>query len=138
MPQYDPRKDPRVRALMRKEVSRENRKWPSRLKEIPREDWEQPLQDAKHLLRALRSRRFLVQVFQEPSGLRLSINRTKITASGEWSQEIQWHELMSLKTQAGYEDRWAYECFPPVSHVVNAANMRHLFLPDVEPTFGWR
>jgi hypothetical protein len=85
-----------------------------------------------------RSRHFLAQVFTAPTGLRISINRTTIDRrTGRWHDDITWDELMLIKRQIGYGDRWAYEVYPPDKKVINVANMRHLWIPDVEPDFGW-
>ena len=85
-----------------------------------------------------RSRYFLAQVFKEPNGWRISINRTTIDRrTGRWHDDITWDELMLIKRQIAYGDRWAYEVYPPDKKVVNVANMRHLWIPDSEPEFGW-
>lgn len=36
------------------------------------------------------------------------------------------------------EFRWAVECYPPQRYVQNVANMRHLWILDNEPRFGWK
>lgn len=114
----------------------ENLKWPVALREMPPDTW--PSRPAG-VARVLRSRRFLVQVYAPtPEGaVRLSVNRTEVTDEGRWRDEIAWDDLQRLKAEAGYADRWAVEVYPPDEHVVNVANMRHLWLLPERPPFGW-
>jgi len=67
---------------------------------------------------------------------RISINRTEITNDGGWKDGISWEELMRIKSEIGYGEMWAVECFPPDSAVVNVANIRHLWIVPA-PSFGW-
>jgi hypothetical protein len=87
-----------------------------------------------------RSSKFLVQMFPAAEGgQRLSINRVTQNRGGDWDDNITWDELMQIKTECGFGNRWAVEIFPPTQHIVNVANMRHLWL--VEPTtvpFAWQ
>lgn len=84
------------------------------------------------------SSKFLVQVFEGPVAIRLSVNRVKRKASGKWRDEITWDELMQIKRDIGMGDRFAVEIYPEDEHIVNVANMRHLWvLPEALP-FGWR
>jgi hypothetical protein len=89
-----------------------------------------------------RSMTFLVQLFEEPSGHRLTISRTVLNGwkDGQpvWREGISWDEMQALKAEAGFGDRWAIEVFPPDSEVVNVANMRHLWLLPDAPAYGWR
>jgi hypothetical protein len=126
----------------RREVMRylkeESAKWPVALKELPREQWPNPL--AK-ILRVLRSRDYLVQVYAaaEPAIVRLSVNRTGIDQGSGWLQDISWEDLQRLKREAGYANHDAVEVFPPDCDVVNVANMRHLWvLPPGNLPFAWR
>lgn len=57
--------------------------------------------------------------------------------SGEWADGISWDELMRIKSEVGYKDSWAVEVYPSDSHVINVANMRHLFLLKEKPDFAW-
>lgn len=91
-------------------------------------------------IRAWRSRRFLVQMFEtpQPAIARLTINRTSVNTEGEWLQDITWDDIQRLKSEAGFGDLWAVELFPADKSVVNVANMRHIFLLDEAPAFGWK
>ena len=89
--------------------------------------------------RAWCSRRFTVQLFVEgPGRERLSISIAAFDDAGRWKDGISWDDLQRLKTEAGFGGRWAVECFPPTSEVVNVSNMRHLWLIETPTAFGWR
>jgi hypothetical protein len=93
--------------------------------------------------RAWRSRLFIVQLYPCESGAqRLSIQRTGsnayIRASRRDERPISWDELMAVKAAIGFDTRWAVEVFPPDRHVVNVANMRHIWLLDEAPAYAWR
>lgn len=123
--------------VQRRQLKRDNRGWPDRLVEVPREQW--PPNPQPNLIRALRSSEFLVQVFQEDGCLRLSVNRTEIDGrTGRWREDITWDDLQRLKAEAGYGERWASEVFPADAEVVNVANMRHLFILEAPPAYAWK
>lgn len=127
-------------SLKRKYLREENKKWPADLTPIPPDMWPRSNNASveQRRINALRSRDFLVQVFMDRDHVRMTINRTELDSDGDWKAGITWDELMTLKGQAGFADRWAVEVFPPQSEVVNVANMRHLWILDGEPAFGWR
>lgn len=84
------------------------------------------------------SRDFLVALYSDEGRDRLTINRTTMDrTTGRWVDGITWDEIQDLKRQAGFGDRWAVEVYPPESEVVDAANMRHLWLLDTPPSVGW-
>lgn len=85
-----------------------------------------------------RSQAFLVQLFKEGPHYRLSVNRCGINSDGSWKGDIRWDELMECKRQCGYGDHWAIEVYPPDEHVVNVANIRHLWLAEQPPPYAWR
>lgn len=119
----------------RKEMERENSRWPAALREIPRSEW--PRQPPG-VIAVWRSRAFLVQVYDESGGMiRLSVCRTTI-AAGRWVDGITWDDLQRLKRECGYGDRDALELFPADRDVVNVANLRHLWLPAQPVPFAWR
>jgi hypothetical protein len=116
----------------------ENRSWPSTMTAIAQEQWPSAIQDASRVA-VFRSSSFLAQLFRPlDGGQRLSINRTEITREGDWRADISWEELMRVKAECGFADCWAVEVFPPKLHVVNVANMRHLWLLPSAPAFAWR
>ena len=108
----------------------------STLQEVPREQWPRR-SDARAPDRLLQSRQFLVQVFYEDKAVRLSVNRLSTTAGGNWKDGISWDELQQIKAQCGYCEALALEVYPEDSELVNDANMRHLFIPQVRPGFAW-
>ena len=122
----------------RRHLERNNAKLPSVLREVPRADW--PATPPQGLVRVLRSRDFLAQVFEPPhtsSLARLSISRTT-TAGDRWQDGISWDDLQRLKAEAGYADRDAVEVYPAQCDVVNVANMRHLWVLAEPLPFAWR
>lgn len=107
------------------------------LKEVPPAVWKMHTLPAT-IQQVLASRDFLVQVHLDRCGYtRLSINRTSPGTNRTFKGEISWDDLQRLKNEAGFADKWAVECFPPDDCVVNVANMRHLWILDGEPGFGW-
>ena len=83
---------------------------------------------------------FLVQRFSGKCE-RLTINRQSYTKFREkivWDEGITWDELQEIKDSLGYQDKWMVEVHPPKKHIVNDANMRHLWLLDKDPKYGWR
>lgn len=123
----------------RKYLARMNARWPATLQEVPPEGW--PDYENAKLVRVLRSRHFLVQVFEEGgdgSVLRMSVCRAAIKDDGNWDDELTWNELQWLKHEAGYGNQDAVELYPPDQDVVNVASMRHLWILPLPLPFGWR
>ena len=119
-------------------MEQENRRYPANaFVEVPREEW--PGCPPPKLFRALRSRDFMVQVYQEGDGvIRLSVHRCAYDdKSGRWKDGISWDDLQHIKTLAGYGDLPAVEIYPPLSDEVNVANIRHLFILPEAPVFMW-
>ena len=127
--------------LLTKLAAIESAKWPRVLAPIPREDWSEQRPGSTYPVEAFRSQLFMVQIFNEPSGLRMSVNRTNLIGwnAGHplWRDGITWDELQRLKSEAGYGHLWGVECYPSDAKVVNVANMRHLWLLPAAPAFGW-
>lgn len=124
----------------RRQLDRDNARQPVVMTRVPESTW--PVNVAMSPGRpqeVWRSRYFLAQVFKTRDGLRITISRTSVnTSTGRWQDEISWDELMSVKREIGRGSRWAYECYPADANVINVANMRHLWVPDTPPSFGWR
>lgn len=120
----------------RRQMARENDRWPLALTEIPRDKWPNP--DGQQL-RVLRSRDYLVQEFAEdgPVLVRLSVNVTAVDGS-RWKDGIPWEALQRLKAEAGYAFHDAVEVYPSAIDVVNVANMRHLWVMREKLPFAWR
>ncbi len=134
-------KNPRVNyAKVDRELQRDNRKWPVALKAVPPQDWPVPAGSGAlgRLVGVWRSQGFLVQVFEERGFIRLAVNRASIDIFGKFRDGISWDDLQRLKREAGYGDRHMVELYPPDGDVVNASNMRHLWLLKEPPPYGWR
>lgn len=126
--------------MNRKERRRHNadtRKLPKALTEVPKDEW--PTQKREVGRFAMwRSRRYVVQAFHEPDEIiRLSINRVQLKGT-RWLDDLTWDELDAIKREIGYGNEWAIELYPADEHIVNVANMRHLWLLPGAPTIGWR
>lgn len=114
--------------------------FPLKLEPVPDEEMQEIVADKADKnppRKAWRSRFFLVQLFKDGQHYRLSVNRCGIDAEGGWKGDITWDELMECKRQCGYGDHWAIEVYPPDEHVVNVANIRHLFLLEQPPACAW-
>ena len=91
-----------------------------------------------------RCSRFLAQIYEDSGFTRISVIRAdsrsvaNYDTTGRFSDGISWDELQWIKAQVGYGDRYAVELFPPDDEVTNVANMRHLWVLDEAPPFGWR
>lgn len=119
-------------------LAAENVRWLTTLTVVPRELWPS-LAIETNRVRMWRSRRFVVQEFEEADGIvRLSVNRAALNRDGSWVENITWDELQQIKFQCGFGDREAVEIYPPSDQVVNVANMRHLFVLPERLPFSWR
>ena len=131
-----------VNRALRRAFEAEQAKQPTRLTNVPREQWPATmLNHPGQPLEVWRSRKFLAQIYRESSGhLRITVNRAELMGgnSVDWGAQITWDELQQVKREIGLSDHWAVEVFPPDSEVVNVANMRHLWLLPDAPDFGWK
>lgn len=85
------------------------------------------------------SEQFLVQVYKEGNGiLRVSVNRAVLGLDNKWKDNVSWEELMEIKRQIGYADRYAVEVYPKDVDIVNKANMRHLWVLPEPLDIGWK
>jgi hypothetical protein len=124
----------------RRQLERDNAKRPLQLELIPRNEWPEGMATRPGApIRVLRSRGFLVQCFQAPAPafIRLSILRTSLQGD-RWTDNITWDEIQRLKAEAGFAESWAVEIYPPDADVVNVANIRHVWILDHTPAYGWR
>jgi hypothetical protein len=105
-------------------------------KNIPREKWPYP---QPNLRSVWKNNEFLVQEYDDDGSKRLTINRINPKESeGElqWEENISWDDLQDIKNSLGYRSKWMVELYPPQEHVINDANMRHLWLIET-PKYGW-
>lgn len=130
------------RRLLQRTMAKQARAWPHHLVEVPRDEWPPRRDGRAYPIALFRSRRFLVQVFEEApldgrDVRRLSVNRVTIGADGHWEQDIPWLELQRCKRETGYGDWYGVEIFPRDRDLVNVANMRHLWLLSAPLPLGW-
>lgn len=121
----------------------ERRRFPLHLVDVPSDEW--PRKDGFHLkhnypINVMRSKDFMLQVYEENGMIRLTFSRTMLKGDGNYIDGITWDELQELKRQAGYADFLAIEFYPPDKDIVNVANMRHLWLvkPGGDMPMPWR
>jgi hypothetical protein len=118
-----------------KYLREENKRFGTRLVDIPQAQWEWKSFKPKEVWR---SKDFLVQIFSMQDGAaRMTVSRTMIGEDGQWLDGIKWEDLMRLKDECGYGRDWAVEIFPPTANVVDVANMRHLWLIPEAPAYAW-
>lgn len=113
---------------------------PDRLTELPREDWpdDPPTGARSRRVRAWVSKAYIVQEYEDGDApRRLSISRTAVARDGRWVDGITWDEIQAIKAAVGYGDRSAIEIYPPDAHVVNVANVRHIWIV-ADPGWMWR
>lgn len=121
-----------IRRLLEKEA----KKRADVLARVSRQDW--PSHDDPTRRKVWISRWYLVQEFCKDGIVRLSVNRTEILNSGDWKAELSWDELQRIKHEVGYGNRTAVEIYPSDEHIVNVANMRHLWILNERiPGVGW-
>lgn len=123
--------------LKRRYLQKENRKFkPNVFEIIEPKDWPVSM---PNLIRVLRSRDHLVQVFDHGEVTRLSVCRTALDNDGRWQEVESWQELQDVKDGCGFANCDAVEAYPAKRDVVNVANMRHLWIvPKEQARFFWR
>lgn len=136
-----------LRNQMLREMGALRGTWSARLESIPAADIAAvPLPagstEKDRPLMMWRSRNYLVQLFSVESAdyplmLRLTVNRTKVKADGQWEDGLTWDELNAIKQELGYGDWWGCEVFPPTHAIQNLANFRHLWLNPEPLSIGF-
>lgn len=127
-----------VTRLQREQLARDNLQYGEHLQEVPSGRAFSSSDGSHGPMRVWRSRQFLVVLWLEKTGFtRLTCQRSKVNPDGSWVEGISWDDMQRLKSEAGFGHLWAVECFPPDSEVVNVANLRHMFLLNEPPAFGW-
>lgn len=125
---------------MAAQLERDNKVWPEQLADLPATTWPSARPGWKRPIRVMRSKRFMVQIFEEDGGIiRLSFNRTSVDeTTWRWAEGITWEELQRLKDEAGYGDREAVEIYPPSGDEVNVGNLRHLWVLPERLPYSWK
>lgn len=126
-------------AAKAKYLKAENKKWPGWMTRVPEIQWPQ-YRSAKgeRVVMVFRSSQFLVQVYDEAGGTRISVCRTRLNVRGDFDDGITWIELQSIKSQCGFGAMRFVEIYPADDDVVNVANMRHLWLLPASTVLGWK
>lgn len=124
----------------REAIRQENAKWPTELVLVPKRDWPRHHDPERRmrLTHMRRSRHWIVQQYSEDNGIiRLSVSRTQVGKDGHYLEGITWDELQALKNECGFQEFDAVEVYPRQGHVVNVANMRHLWIMPAPLPFAW-
>ena len=119
----------------RLKLKQDNKSYPNHLIELEISEEKQAQQPT--LMRALRSRYFLVQVFEDGDVIRMSVNKTDVNPDGSWKENVSWEDLQQLKRQAGFGNHYAIEVYPRDIDIVNVANMRHIWVLEKPLKIGW-
>ena len=121
---------------VRKYIDAESKKYPANsFAEVPLPEH---LRGQNGLVKVMRSRDYLVQVYIGKENIRFSVNSVRIKDDGQWEEGISWDTLMSIKRHLGYGDYDAVEVYPREMDIVNVANIRHLFILNESLPFIWR
>lgn len=113
-------------------------KRPADLRQVPADQWPGGAHANPRRIEVWLSRDYLVQVFDEGNGLRISVNRAILRPDGRWEDGIPWDDLQGIKRAIGLGDHWAIEVYPADKDLVDDANMRHLWVLGEAPEFAWR
>lgn len=139
MPAHVPQATREQRRAYARALAKNATTWPKQLTRLEPKDW--PALAADHPAppdEAWRSRAYLVQIrYLDPDangGAKelLSIRRTIHGAP------LTWDELQVIKHNVGRGDRAAVEVYPEDGHLIDEAEMRHLWILTERPGFAWR
>ena len=110
--------------------------WLEEMREEP--DYPGPEAEPVRLWRS-RDDQAMLYIDKDSGMKRLAITRVQVDKyTGEYREGIGWDALQRIKNETMGEDAWAVEVYPPEEYVQNVANMRHLWILDEEPRFGWK
>ncbi len=119
----------------RKFLERDNRNYSNFLEKIPEHLWPMAIPSLMHVYR---SNKFLVQVYREARGFRVTICRARIKPeSGAWDDGVSWEEIQEIKRGIGFGDFYAIEVYPRDADIVNVANLRHIWVLATPLDIGW-
>ncbi len=114
-------------------------KYTDALQRLPPDEWPAQPRKATVPSRIWVSRKFMVQEYPEADDIiRLTVSRVKLLGTMRWADGIEWETLQAIKKEVGYGNRDAVEVYPIDAHVINEANMRHLWVLPYEIPFAWR
>lgn len=125
-------------AAQLRQLKRDNMAYPVAARQLDPSEWPATVAGVGAPTAVWRSRTHLVQLFDDRGHMRLSINRTDWDErAARFRDDISWDDLQRLKAECGFGQQAAVEVYPPDAHVVNVANMRHLWLLPEPPAFMW-
>lgn len=139
MPAHVPQATREQRRAYARDLAKHAATWPKQLTRLEPKDW--PELAADHPAppdEVWRSRAYLVQIrYLDPSAHggaaeHLSIRRTIHGAP------LTWDEIQVIKRDVGRGDRAAVEVYPEDAHLIDQAEMRHLWILTERPAFAWR
>ncbi len=139
MPSQIPQATREQRRAYAREVAKNAATWPKDLTRLEPKDW--PELAADHPAppdEAWRSRAYLVQIrYLDPStsGGAEELITIRRTIHGA---PFTWDEIQVIKRDVGRGDRAAVEVFPEDAHLIDEAEMRHLWILAKPPAFVWR
>jgi hypothetical protein len=126
------------RRQLRKGLEERAKTYTDALSPVPESEWPAPGDGHERPVALWRSKRFLVQVYQEDiDSLRLTVVRVTMGADGHWEDGITWDELQLLKREAGYGDWYGVEVYPRDRDIVCDCKMRHLWIFSTPIPIGW-
>lgn len=127
------------RAERRLHEKNHKKEYTDALQRLSPDEWPAQPREATVPSRIWVSRKFMVQEYPEADDIiRLSVSRVKLLGTMRFADGIEWETLQAIKNEVGYSDRDAVEVYPMAGHVVNVANMRHLWVLPYEIPFAWR
>lgn len=121
---------------MRKALKETISQYGNYMEKVPEDEWPTDVK-GKRPLEVWNSRLFCAMLWEDNGFQRLSMCRTALKPDGSWEDGLTWDEVNRVKSECGYHDRWAVEVYPPQDSIVNVANMRHIWLLDKPPSYGW-
>lgn len=128
----------RDRKIIAREMEKESRRFGDEMVALDLEAVRPMYRGKAQVTQVFRNRRFLATVYNENGQMRLSVCRTVVDVeTGRFAGGISWDDLQAVKSACGFGKAWAVEVFPPDKHVVDVANMRHLWILSAAPVFAW-
>lgn len=130
--------DPKDVHWKRRELRRLNQMFTEEFVDFPCDKWPHVPPERGIRTGIKRNRDFLVQIFEEPTGWRLSVNRCELNKDGGWVDGITWDHLFWIKNQVGFANHDAVEIYPRKADLVYVSNIRHLWVMREPLPYGWR